>query len=371
MKLTISQEGANPIEISLEGFFGFGNNLNKKRYRFLKRWIGTKNVVLLGQMSSTYYTDDWYWYTDRYENKKRNDDYYSEIYSSKYSLLVNEIEDYLSKPVFLPKKDVENLKEILNDFESKGQCPGIENGDAKDLVRIGFINGDNSKPLYYIDNVLNNDPLPVFYRPDTNQIISNLWYEKYEEYSEDFEIKKNIVVDQLSEIALACYCNPLKSDKSNNNNFGLIGDILYECLDNNVINALKKERLLIEKQSDKINGIIHDCLYKHNKTDIISKFNKLISNTIIKDEIQYFYAVNNNETYDIDELRKNHSLVPAGTNFGISSYSYINNGDFECYVRVNPVFKNKYNTNKMRFYIFLEFKSWKLKNLDVDILVKE
>ncbi len=219
---------------------------------------------------------------------------------------------------------------------------------------------------------MEDDHRPVFYRPDTNQIISNLWYEKYEEYSEDFEIKNNIVVEQLSEIALACYCNPLKSDKLNNNNFGLIGDMTcYEYSDNNYINAFKKERLLIEKQSDKINSIIRDCLYKHNKTDIISKFNKLISNTIIKDEIQYFYAVNNNETYDSNELRKNHSLVPVGTNFGISAYSDINNGDFKCYVRVNPIFKNKYNTNKMRFYIFLEFKSWKLKNLDVDILVKE
>ncbi len=113
MKLTISQEGANPIKISLEGFFGFGNSLNKKRYSFLKKMIGTKNVVLLGQLSSTDFIDDWYWYTNRYENKKRSDDHYSEIYSSKYSLLVNEIEDYLSKPVFLPKKDVENLEKNI------------------------------------------------------------------------------------------------------------------------------------------------------------------------------------------------------------------------------------------------------------------
>lgn len=139
--------------------------------------------------------DEHEWYTEKYKIKG-NDSRYS-FASSKYSLLIDEIDDYLNDPTFLPKKEVKNLENIINELENK-KCSVLflETKDAKDFVKIGHINGDTNKPLYYIDGsaISNYEQkdiiIPILYRPDINSLISPLWYDKYEEYSEDFSFKK-------------------------------------------------------------------------------------------------------------------------------------------------------------------------------------
>lgn len=189
-----------------------------------------------------------------------------------------------------------------------------------------------------------------------------------------FHSKKNLVEEEMNIIRLAAFCNPLKLNEnlinSDKQNLALI-DIGYDADDSkSYLNESQINRKTIEQNSEKINNLIRNCLYKDKKSDIISKFNNLISHSI-KDEILWFYIVNNNETYDSEESRKNRSLVPLGFNFGLNYIHNINKGDFECYVRVNPVFKNKYNANKMHFYVFLEFKNWTLKSVNTDILIKK